>query len=78
MDIDLLLDLLNLINQKEQEDKAYRQWCSMLPFMSLNMLEYISFNEYADKLNGKNIDLRPRGEIIKELEEIHNKGGAAK
>lgn len=78
MDMDTFLELLRLILEKEKEERAYQQWCAMLPFMSLSMLEYVPFEEYADRLTGKNIDLRPREDIIREIEELHNKGGANK
>lgn len=59
--------------EKEEDEKLHHQWSSMLPFMSLKMLEYIPFKEYKDKVLGRNIDLRPTSEIIKEIEEAHGK-----
>ena len=45
----------------------------MLPFMSMKMLEYISFPEYINKCSGRNIDMRPVSEIIADIEETHEK-----
>ena len=71
MDVDEFFDLVDLAIEKEEEQKLHKQWCSMLPFMSLKMLEYISFPEYIDKCSGKNIDIRPTHEIIAEIEATH-------
>lgn len=73
MDADDFFDLVEIAIQKEKEEKIHRQWCSMLPFMSMKMLEYISFPEYIDKCSGKNIDMRPASEIIADIEETHQK-----
>ena len=71
MDIDEFFDLVEIATKKEKEDTLHRQWCSMLPFMSLKVLEYMSFTEYIDKCSGRNIDMRPAHEIIAEIEAAH-------
>lgn len=77
MEVETFIEMIEIAMEKEQEEIAHKQWCSMLPFMSLGMLEYISFQEYFEKLSGKNVDLRPASEIIAEIEELHQKGGRA-
>lgn len=46
----------------------YRQWLVQLPMMDKKT--FISFREYKDILQGKNIDSRSTDEILKEIEEI--------
>lgn len=38
--------------------------------MSMGILKGISFDEYLLQSTGKNIDLRPAGEIIDDVEEV--------
>lgn len=73
MDADEFFDLVEIANKREREEMIHRQWCSMLPFMSLKMLEYMSFPEYVEKCSGTNIDLRPVSEIVKDIESTHKK-----
>ena len=73
MDADSFFDLVEIATKKEKEDTLHRQWCSMLPFMSMKMLEYMSFPEYIDKCSGRNIDMRPVSEIIADIESAHQK-----
>jgi len=75
MDPDTFIEMIEIALDKEKEERAHKQWSEMLPFMSLGMLEYISFEEYFENLSGKNIDMRPASEIIAEIEELHQKGG---
>ena len=62
---------VELAFEKDTEDKLHRQWCAMLPYMSLNMLKYMSFDEYQNKLTGKDIDTRPASVIIAEIRKAH-------
>lgn len=71
MEVDDFFDLVEIATEKEKEDTLHKQWCSMLPFMSLKMLEYISFPDYIDKCSGKNVDMRPADEIIADIEATH-------
>lgn len=73
MDADDFFDLLEVAVDKEKEERLHRQWCTMLPFMSLRLLEYISFSDYIDKCSGQNIDMRPVSEIIADIEAAHEK-----
>ena len=42
----------------------------MLPFMSLKLLKFVSFDDYYGQISGRDFDLRPDEEIIAEVEEI--------
>lgn len=75
MDIDDYFEISELAREKDFEDRMYQQWCELLPYMSLKMLEYISFDDYFNRVTGKNVDLRPAAEIIAEIEELHRKEG---
>lgn len=67
------LQFFQLALEKEAEKRFHSQWVTMLPFMSMKMLKYMSFEEYKAKVTGKNIDLRPDAEILAEVEEIERK-----
>lgn len=71
MDIEDFCEFVKIGKEKEQEERLHAQWVSMLPAMSRKELKYISFEDYIDQCLGKNIDLRPADEIIKELEALH-------
>lgn len=58
--------------EQTKEEKFFSQWVAQLPLMAVKMLEYIPFNEYRDKLTGKNIDMRSNEEIIAEIESLHS------
>ena len=73
MELDVFIDFIKKAGEKEKEERIHNQWVSMLPYMSLKQLEYISFQKYKEKVTGANIDMRPTSEIIKEIEEIHRK-----
>lgn len=56
--------------EERKRDQARAQWNALLPFMNLELLKYISFEEYFDRITGANLDQRPAAEILKEVEEI--------
>lgn len=60
---------------KQKEEELKEEWLSIYPFMCMKMLKFMSFKDYSEQRQGKNIDLRPAEEIIKEIEELHRKGG---
>lgn len=62
---------VNKAREKEKEERLYQQWCAMLPQMN----KYMSFVDFSDMLTGKNIDMRPAEDIIKDIEEAHRKAG---
>jgi len=75
MDVPDFLSFFRVAKEKEREEKARQQWVAMLPFMSLKQLEYIPFEQYYDRVSGRNIDMRSAEEIIKSIEEAHHKAG---
>lgn len=61
---------------EQQNMEIYRaQYNALLPYMYLQYLKFMPFNEYVDRITGRNIDLRPAEEIIAEIEALHGKGG---
>ncbi|MCR5811171.1 MAG: hypothetical protein K6G34_07220 [Lachnospiraceae bacterium] len=65
--LSFLLDAAEL----EQDETLHRQWCALLPFMHMEMLKYVSFKDYKDRVTGKDLDLRPADEIVEEIKKLH-------
>lgn len=57
--------------EKEREDRYYMQWCAMIP----QFREYISFDDFLDRITGRNIDMRPAEDIIAEIKQLHGLEG---
>lgn len=70
--LDFLL-FLQKAREKELEEQIRQQWTIQLPHMTKE--NYISFNDYFDRVTGRNIDTRPADAIIKEIEELHKTKG---
>lgn len=70
--MDFLIFLQKAI-EKEEEEHIRAQWVTMLPYMSIKRLKYMSFSDYKDQVTGKNIDTRPAEEIIRDIEETHRR-----
>lgn len=68
-DIDLSMRIIQKAKEKEQEQRHFLQWVVQLPHMIPDE-NYISFNDYVDRVTGRNIDNRPVTECMKELEEV--------
>lgn len=68
LDIGSALRIIDKAKEKEKENRYFLQWAIQLP----NMTEenYLSFDDYVDRVTGRNIDQRPVAECMKELEEI--------
>lgn len=66
--IDTAIRIINKAREKEKENRYFLQWVVQLPHMSKE--NFVSFEEYVDKVTGRNIDKRPVFECMKELEEI--------
>lgn len=66
MDVEIFVKFYQKAIDKDREEKIYIQWCAMLPQMS----KYMAFNEFMDKVTGRNIDQRPTEVILQELEEL--------
>lgn len=73
MGIHDFLGFINLAKEKEKKERIREQWLQLLPFMSMNLLKYMSLEEYEELCTGKNIDLRSTEEIIADIEETHRK-----
>lgn len=76
MEVADFIRFLNLAREKEYQDQIRMQWTAHLPYMSMKQLEYISFEDYYDRVCGKNIDWRPVSVIMEEIEELHRQKGA--
>jgi hypothetical protein len=57
--------------KKDQEEEIRQQWVSILPFMYMKWLRYMSFQDYFDGCTGATIDRRPAQEIIDEILKAH-------
>lgn len=68
LDIGSASRIIDKAKEKEKENRYFLQWVVQLP----NMTEknYLSFDEYVDRVTGRNIDQRPVAECMKELEKI--------
>lgn len=73
LDITDFCRFLKIAKEKEEDERLRSQWVAMLPFMSMQQLKFMSFEDYKDQCTGKNIDIRPADDIIKELENLHGK-----
>lgn len=69
MDLRLFIELLTKALEKSKEEQLFQQWCVQLPLMA-TAGKYTSFEEYRDKMLGKNIDKRSKEELLREIEEI--------
>ncbi len=64
-------ELVVVASEQIQEEQIRAQWVAMLPFMSLQWLEWKPFSEYLESCTGATIDRRPVEEIEKEIAELH-------
>ena len=71
LDIESAMRLIAKAIEKEKENRYFLQWVVQLPNMTKET--FISFESYVDKVTGRNIDMRPVDECMKELEEIKKK-----
>lgn len=74
MKIEEFEDFLILAIEKDKKDKVFQQYCGMISFLLMTgKKEFIDFERFYDEFTGKNIDWRPKEEILKEVEEINRK-----
>ena len=66
------LELVKLAMEEEQKEKHRQEWLHLLPLM-ITSGKYMSFDEYFDKVSGRNIDMRSTEEIIAEIDAAHAK-----
>lgn len=71
LDIDSAARIIAKAREKEKEKRIFAQWVVQLPHMTKE--NYISFDDYFDKVTGRNIDNRPISECMAEIEEIKKK-----
>lgn len=71
MDIIEFVDFINVVREKELEEKLYMQWCACMPTLN----KYMGFEEFKEMITGSYIDTRPTDEIINEILELHEKAG---
>ena len=64
-------ELALYVRKKDQEEEIRQQWVSILPFMYMKRLRYMSFQDYYDGCTGETIDRRPEQEIIDEILKAH-------
>lgn len=57
--------------EQERKENLYLAWCSLLPHMDKD--HYMTFQQYYDHCTGRDIDRRPQGEILAEVDEIRRK-----
>lgn len=68
LEIDTFSNLIDMAFEKEERKKHYLAWCVQLPIMTDE--NYISFEEYLDKVMLRNVDVRPTSVIQAELDDI--------
>lgn len=62
---------INKALEKRVENRHFQMWVAIFPYMDKD--SYISFDDYTNKLTGKNIVKKSKEEILKEAEEIERK-----
>ena len=67
-DIETAERIIAKAREKEKENRYFLQWVVQLPNMSKE--NFVSFEDYVDKVTGRNIDTRPVYECMAEIEEI--------
>lgn len=73
LSIEGLCRLIILAIEGESKENHRREWLALLPNM-VTFGKYMSFDDYYDRVTGKNIDMRPAEEIIAEIDRAHHKG----
>ena len=64
-------ELAVFASKSMEEERIRDQWVALLPFMAIKWLKWMPFEEYADASTGRNIDTRPKQEIIDEILKLH-------
>ena len=71
LDIKTAMRVIEKAQEKEKENRFFLQWVVQLPNMTKE--NYLSFDQYVDRVTGRNIDKRPVSECMAEIEEIKKK-----
>jgi len=55
MELDYIdsVELISTLRDKEQEKQIWERWVSLYPYMVLEQIKYISYEDYKDMLKGK-------------------------
>lgn len=75
MSIMEIVPLIRMASQKEQDKQIREQWLMLLPLMQMNVIKYVSLEDYKVKVSGGDIDTRPAEEILAEVDEIRKQMG---
>lgn len=67
-DIETAQGIIAIAKEKEKEQRHFLQWVVQLPNMTKET--FVSFEDYCDRVTGRNIDTRPVWECMQEIEEI--------
>lgn len=62
--------LILMAIEGEVKENHRKEWLALLPLM-IQAGKYTSFEDYYEKVTGKNIDMRPVDEIIAEIDAAH-------
>jgi hypothetical protein len=73
MDVGRFIPFVLNAEAMERREQIQRQWTAMLPYMSLQYLKYMPFEEYYSNCTGANIDMRSTEEIMADIEETHRR-----
>lgn len=65
-----LADILKMAIEKTRRDTVYAEWVALQPFMIIQWLKWMSFDDYYTRRTGGDIDMRPAEEILAEVAEV--------
>lgn len=74
MPADEFISFYKLAKEKEREERIFLQWALQLPLMTKDT--FTSFEDYKDKVTGKNIDTRSTEEMLNDIDEIERQFAA--
>lgn len=70
MNLDFSIDLIIYALEKEQEKIAWDLWITLYPKMLTGKLEFVSFEEFKNKLYKKNYTNKSYQEIEEEMDKV--------
>ena len=65
-----MADTLKMATEKNRRDIVYSEWVALQPFMIIQWLKWMSFDDYYTRRTGGDIDTRPAEEILAEVAEV--------
>ena len=65
------VDLLEKARLDERDAPVREEWVALLPYMKMGWIRLHQWEDYRDQRLGLNVDTRPTGAIIAELEKLH-------